>query len=98
MNDLPEAALAAFRHLPIEDLLFPILIQLTVLIATARAFGWLFRRLLAQPVAVGEIAAGLVLGPSLLGWLFPEASNWLFHPTFDGVPHALSDPALNKIF
>jgi Kef-type K+ transport system membrane component KefB len=86
------------RPLPIEDLLLPILIQLAVLILTARAAGAFFRRWLGQPNAVGEIAAGLILGPSLLGWLLPSVSDWLFHPTFAGVPHATSDPAINSIF
>src|SRR5262245_36906217 len=93
-----DSAIASFRHLPIEDLLLPILVQLAVLILTARAAGAAFRRWLGQPNAVGEIAAGLILGPSLLGWLLPGVSNWLFHPTYEGVPHAISDPAINKIF
>src|SRR5258706_4985030 len=93
-----DQALASFRHLPIEDLLLPILIQLAVLILTARVAGAVFRRWLGQPNAVGEIAAGLILGPSLFGWLFPGVSDWLFHPTFAGVPHAVSDLAINSIF
>jgi Kef-type K+ transport system membrane component KefB len=32
-----------------------------------------------QPPVIGEVAAGVVLGPSLLGWLFPSAERWLFH-------------------
>lgn len=91
------AGLNAFQKLPIEDLLLPVLVQLVVLIAMARIFSMIFRRF-GQPIAVGEIAAGLVLGPSLLGWLFPEVSNFLFRPEFAGIPHAISDAALNKIF
>ncbi|HLW65206.1 MAG TPA: cation:proton antiporter [Gemmataceae bacterium] len=89
--------LDSFRRLSIEELLLPILIQLAVLIASARLFGWLFRKL-GQPNTVGEIAAGLALGPSLLGWLLPQVSRMLFQPEFPGVPHEIVDPALQKTF
>ena len=89
--------LESFHRLSIEELLLPILIQLVVLIGSARLFGWLFRKL-GQPNTVGEIAAGLALGPSLLGWLLPQVSHSLFHPEFPGVPHEIVDPALQKIF
>jgi Kef-type K+ transport system membrane component KefB len=89
--------LESFRRLSIEELLLPILIQLAVLIASARLFGWLFRKL-GQPNTVGEIAAGLALGPSLLGWLLPQVSRTLFQPEFPGVPHEIIDPSLQKTF
>ena len=60
-----------------ESLLFSILLQLIVMIAAARAGNRLLRRL-GQPGVVGEIVAGLLLGPSLFGHLFPEASQALF--------------------
>ena len=43
----------------------------------ARAMGWLFRSA-SQPQVVGEILAGIVLGPSLLGRLAPGAEGYLF--------------------
>jgi K+:H+ antiporter len=91
------AGLDAFRHLSVEAFLVPFLLQLAVILLAARAFAWLGRRL-GQPSVVGEIVAGLVLGPSLFGWLAPDAWAWLFRPTFAGVPHALSDPLLAKVF
>jgi K+:H+ antiporter len=60
-----------------EALLLTIIIQLAVIIAVARLAGNLARRL-GHPMVVGEIVAGLVLGPSFLGRLFPQVSAVLF--------------------
>src|SRR3974390_2052698 len=60
-----------------ENLLFLILLQLIVVIAAARAGNRLLRAL-GQPGVVGEIVAGLVLGPSLLGHFFPTAAVFMF--------------------
>jgi Kef-type K+ transport system membrane component KefB len=60
-----------------EDLLFSILIQLIVMILAARAMNGVARKL-GQPGVVGEIIAGLMLGPSLLGHFFPQFSTALF--------------------
>jgi Kef-type K+ transport system membrane component KefB len=54
-----------------------LLLQLIVILATARACGWLLKHL-GQPGVVGEMAAGIVLGPVCLGALFPEAHAQLF--------------------
>ena len=63
-----------------EDILFSTLLQLIVIILAARCANQLFRRI-GQPGAVGEIIAGLMLGPSLLGHVFPGVSSFLFSPT-----------------
>jgi Kef-type K+ transport system membrane component KefB len=60
-----------------ERLLSSILLQLIVMIAAARIGNQLLRRL-GQPGVIGEIVAGLLLGPSLFGYLFPGASLALF--------------------
>lgn len=60
-----------------EELLFSVLLQLIVMIGTARAMHLVARRL-GQPGAVGEIVAGLMLGPSLLGTIAPDLSLSLF--------------------
>lgn len=52
-------------------------VQLAVLLATARGLGGLMRKF-GQPAVIGELAAGLVLGPSLLGRLAPDLAAWLF--------------------
>jgi Kef-type K+ transport system membrane component KefB len=54
-----------------------LLLQIAVILVAARAVGALCR-LVGQPQVVGEMAAGIALGPSLLGWLAPGASAFLF--------------------
>ena len=65
-----------------EDLLFSILGQVIVMIGAARLGNTLLRRL-GQPGVTGEIIAGLVLGPSLLGHFMPQTALALFgaHPS-----------------
>ena len=55
------------------------LCQMLVVLAAAKLLGALMRRL-RQPAVIGEMIAGLMLGPSLFGWLLPEAQTWLFRP------------------
>jgi Kef-type K+ transport system membrane component KefB len=73
-----------------------LLLQLTVIIVTARLFAWLFRRM-GQPGVVGEIAAGLVLGPSVLGRLLPGVFEALFHPAVPGLSPEVGDVLMNKV-
>ncbi|WP_298221254.1 cation:proton antiporter [Flavobacterium sp.] len=54
-----------------------LLAQIITIIIVARFFGWMFRKI-GQPTVIGEIIAGIVLGPSLLGMYFPEFSAALF--------------------
>jgi Kef-type K+ transport system membrane component KefB len=54
-----------------------LLAQIITIIIVARFFGWVFRKI-GQPSVIGEIIAGIVLGPSLLGLYFPEFSLTLF--------------------
>lgn len=56
-----------------------LLLQIIVILLCCRLFGWLFS-LIGQPNVIGEIVAGIVLGPSVLGAIFPEFSLWLFRP------------------
>ena len=93
------AAVAMLRRLHAEEILLPVLVQLVVIVAAARLFARLFRWL-GQPSVVGEIAAGLVLGPSVFGYFFPDAAAAVFHPQWHSaaVPHELFDATLNWIF
>jgi Kef-type K+ transport system membrane component KefB len=54
-----------------------LLIALPVILAACYLAGTLFRRL-GQPAVIGEIVAGVLLGPSLLGLLWPAGFAWLF--------------------
>ena len=53
--------------------------QLLVIIAVSRVMGKTFTRL-GQPAVVGEMAAGIMLGPSLFGLLAPEVFAFVFPP------------------
>jgi len=57
-----------------------LLLQLAVIVAVARVLGLVARRL-GQPSVIAEIAAGVMLGPSLLGWVAPSAATFLFPVT-----------------
>ena len=54
-----------------------LLLQIIVIIVISRIFGWLFKKM-GQPMVIGEIIAGIVLGPSLLGLYLPEVSDFIF--------------------
>lgn len=58
------------------DVLFHVLLALAVVIITARICGALCQRL-HQPAVIGEVIAGLLLGPSLFGRIAPEAAAFL---------------------
>jgi Kef-type K+ transport system membrane component KefB len=60
-----------------ETLLLSILIQLIVMIGAARLMNLLFRRC-GQPGVIGEIVAGLLLGPSLFGHFCPGIATAIF--------------------
>lgn len=53
-------------------------LQMAVIIAACRVVGWAAKRFLGQPQVVGEMIAGVMLGPSLLGLAAPDFSGWLF--------------------
>jgi Kef-type K+ transport system membrane component KefB/nucleotide-binding universal stress UspA family protein len=73
--------------------LLTLLVQIGVVLAVARLVGLAFRRI-HQPQVVGEMVAGIMLGPSLLGWLAPGVSAWLFPPASLGALNAVSQVGL----
>lgn len=59
-----------------------LLLQVIIILFTSRIFGILFRKL-GQQTVIGEIIAGVFLGPSIFGWLFPEQFEFIFpHNSF----------------
>jgi Kef-type K+ transport system membrane component KefB len=63
-----------FKH-PLATLL----IQIVTIIVVARVLTWICRKI-KQPAVIGEILAGIILGPSLLGMYFSGLSEWIFPP------------------
>ncbi len=64
----------------VENLQHPLallLVQIVSIIFVAHIFGWICRKI-GQPTVVGEMIAGIVLGPSLVGMYFPDFFNTLF--------------------
>jgi Kef-type K+ transport system membrane component KefB len=69
----------------VEALLLPLLWQLVIIILAARMTGLLFKKF-GQPEVVGEITAGLLLGPSFFGWIAPDTFQMIFRPALEGFP------------
>ncbi|MGH9934996.1 MAG: cation:proton antiporter [Blastocatellia bacterium] len=67
--------------------------QIATILIVARLMGWLFRKL-HQPRVIGEMVAGILLGPSLLGWVAPTVSVALFPPESLGSLNSLSQVGL----
>jgi len=70
-----------------------LLIQLGTILLIARLVGLLFKRI-NQPQVVGEMVAGILLGPSFLGWLSPPTMAALFPPESLGFLNALGQVGL----
>jgi Kef-type K+ transport system membrane component KefB len=62
-------------------------LQMAAILFTCRVVGWLGRKI-GQPQVVGEMIAGVLLGPSLLGLFFPEWSAKLFTQETRGILYA----------
>ena len=50
-------------------------VQVASLVLLARLLGWGMRRI-GMPGIIGELAAGVVLGPSIFGKVWPEGFEW----------------------
>lgn len=75
-------AFEMFKHIISDNLQSPfavLLFQIIVILIVVRIFS-VFFKFIGQPGVMGEIVAGIVLGPSLLGYFFPEFFGVLFRP------------------
>lgn len=70
-----------------------LLVQILVILIVSRCCAALFR-FIGQPGVIGEIIAGIVLGPSLLGWVAPEAYAALFRTESLGILEQVSNIGL----
>ncbi len=70
-----------------------LLLQIILILLVSRFFGYLFSKI-NQPTVIGEILAGIILGPSLLGKFFPEVFNFLFTENTMGNLYILSQIGL----
>ena len=73
VEELPQSAV---RAIPSETsgVWIRVLVALIVVLGVARAVGAIFR-LLNQPQVMGEVVAGILLGPSFFGWLAPGIAS-----------------------
>ena len=92
-----ESLLAPLQRQHGEKVLLTLLYQLVLVIVVARVFFILFRKI-GQPGVVGEIAAGLVLGPSVFGYFFPGLFQAVFNPTAEGVDTKLFQALVDVSF
>jgi len=81
--------MAALIHGPLT--LF--IAQAVLIILSARLLGVLARRV-NQPMVIAEVTAGILLGPSLLGWIAPDFSAMLFPKSSLGILQMLSQVGL----
>ena len=73
--------------------LFLLVLQVAVVLLASRLVGMLFKKI-KQPQVIGEMVAGILLGPSLLGWTAPGFSKFLFPVASLGYFNALSQIGL----
>lgn len=69
--------------------MFILLVQVTLILLLSRAMGW-FANFFKQPQVVGEMIAGIMLGPSLFGWVAPHLAARVFPPNSIGLLNVLA--------
>jgi Kef-type K+ transport system membrane component KefB len=70
-----------------------LILSVGTILLSARALGWVFQRV-GQPRVIGEMTAGIILGPSLLGQFFPAVFGYIFPSSSLPVLTALSQLGL----
>lgn len=75
-----DTAWGDFKNSLLHNIAVPfaiLMLQIIVIMLVVKIFNWICKKI-GQTSVIGEIAAGIVLGPSLLGLYFPEMSHFLF--------------------
>jgi Kef-type K+ transport system membrane component KefB len=85
----PAPSLLAYLPQHFQDPLTRLLGQLILIVVVTRLCGGLARKA-GQPAVIGEMLAGILLGPSLIGWLWPDVFNFIFPPASLGTLRMLS--------
>ena len=85
---------AAPKAVPV-DVVLHVLATLAAIIALGNFLAWIFRWI-GQPAVIGEVVAGIALGPSLLGAISPDVMHWLI-PAKEVDPQGLVITSLKMI-
>src|SRR4051794_7647408 len=85
----PSPSLLANVRENLQDPLTRLFVQLILIVLVARACGMVAARI-HQPAVIGEMIAGILLGPSLLGWLWPGVFQFIFPASSLGTLRLLS--------
>ena len=75
------------------NMLGHLFLQIAVILIACKICSFAMRRI-GQPATIGEMIAGVLLGPSLLGLLAPDVSAWLFPPVSKPVLHEIAQVGL----
>jgi Kef-type K+ transport system membrane component KefB len=62
----------------LSELSVAFFLQVFVIVAACRGMGWIMKRFFDQPQVIGEMIAGVILGPSLLGLVAPDVQALIF--------------------
>lgn len=83
-----------------SELLLKLLLQLTVILSVCRLVSYIGKRYLGQTDVVGEMLAGIMLGPSLFGAIAPELQQWLFPktPIIADATHIFANPSMSILY
>ena len=82
---------------PLLTITYHLFLQIAVELLTYRLLWPLFRRL-AQVQVVAMMVAGFLLGPSVLGWIWPAAQRWLFPTKLTIGAETITHPNLVAIY
>jgi len=83
-----------------SELLLELLLQLTVILSACKLVSYFGKRYLGQTEVVGEMLAGIMLGPSLFGMIAPNLQQWLFpkSPIIADATHLFPNPSMSILY